>query len=52
MVFESGKDSVRDNGNHRASERDVSLAVLAADLSDMQRESLKRIYKFTHNVVD
>ena len=51
MVFDSGKHSVHENGNHRASEGDVSLAVLAADWSDMQRESLKRIYKFPHNVV-
>ena len=54
MIFDRWTHSVRDDGNdaaHRGSEGPVSLAVLGADLSDAQRESLQQIYKFTHDTV-
>jgi hypothetical protein len=54
MIFDSWRHSVRDDGNdaaHRASEGEMSLAVLGAGLSDAQRESLQQIYRFTHNKI-
>jgi len=54
MIFDRWRHSVHDDGNdaaHRDSEGPVSLAVLGADLSDAQRESLQQIYKFTHDTV-
>jgi len=54
MIIDSGKHTVRGDGNdaaHHASEEEMSLAVLGTGLSDVQLESLKQIYVFTHNKV-
>ncbi|KAG1742180.1 hypothetical protein EDB19DRAFT_1907647 [Suillus lakei] len=52
MIFESGKNTVRQQGNdaaHNASKEDLSLAILGTGLTPSQLALLEKIYEFTHN---
>ncbi|KAG1742181.1 hypothetical protein EDB19DRAFT_2038567 [Suillus lakei] len=54
MIFERGKNTVRQRGNdaaHNASEEDLSVAILGTGLDSSQLALLEKIYEFTHNDV-